>query len=172
MSEIVFIAKETAPNEGRVAASTDSVKKLKGLGFDVVVETGAGFLSRIPDTEYEKAGARIGAVADAKTADVVLRVRRPNSAEIAGYKSGAIVIAIMDPYGNEDAVAEMAKAGLSAFAMELMPRITRAQSMDVLSSQSNLAGYKAVLAAANAYGRAFPMMMTAAGTVAAASTAL
>ncbi|KOF18107.1 MAG: Re/Si-specific NAD(P)(+) transhydrogenase subunit alpha [Ensifer adhaerens] len=168
MSEIVFIAKETDPNEGRVAASPDSVKKLKGLGFDVVVETGAGSRSRIPDAEYEKAGARIGAIADAKSADVVLRVRRPNSAEIAGYKSGAIVIAIMDPYGNEDAVAEMAKAGLSAFAMELMPRITRAQSMDVLSSQANLAGYQAVIDAACEYDRALPMMMTAAGTVPAA----
>ncbi|MDK1490660.1 Re/Si-specific NAD(P)(+) transhydrogenase subunit alpha [Sinorhizobium sp. 7-81] len=168
MSEIVFIAKETDAHEGRVAGSVESVKKLKSLGFDVVVEAGAGLRSRIPDAEYEKIGARIGSTADAASADVVLKVRRPASAEIASYKSGAIVIAIMDPYGNEAAIAAMAQAGLTAFAMELMPRITRAQSMDVLSSQANLAGYQAVIDAACEYDRALPMMMTAAGTVPAA----
>lgn len=99
---------------------------------------------------------------------MVLKVRRPTLSEIAGYKSGAVVIAIMDPYGNDEAIAALARAGLSAFAMELMPRITRAQSMDVLSSQANLAGYQAVIEAAAVYDRAVPMMMTAAGTVPAA----
>ncbi|WP_436102824.1 Re/Si-specific NAD(P)(+) transhydrogenase subunit alpha [Pararhizobium sp. LjRoot238] len=164
----MFIPKETSESEGRVAASPESVKKLKTLGFEVVVEAGAGTLSRIPDSEFEKAGARIGSIADAGGADVVLKVRRPTSSEVASYKSGAIVLAIMDPYGNDEAFDEMAKAGLSAFAMELMPRITRAQSMDVLSSQANLAGYQAVIDAAYEFDRAMPMMMTAAGTVPAA----
>ncbi|CAN7344561.1 Re/Si-specific NAD(P)(+) transhydrogenase subunit alpha [Pararhizobium sp. LjRoot238] len=168
MAETVFIPLETVPGEGRVGGSPDSVKKLKTLGFEVVVEAGAGTLSRIPDSEFEKAGARIGSVADAGGADVLLKVRRPSSAEIASYKSGAVVLAIMDPYGNDEALGEMAKAGLSAFAMELMPRITRAQSMDVLSSQANLAGYQAVIDAAYEFDRAMPMMMTAAGTVPAA----
>ncbi|MCA1491963.1 Re/Si-specific NAD(P)(+) transhydrogenase subunit alpha [Ensifer sp. NBAIM29] len=168
MSEIVFIAKESDPNEPRVAGSVESVRKLASLGFEVVVEAGAGLTSRILDTEYEKAGARIGTTKDAKSADVVLKVRRPTVDEIKSYKPGALVIAIMDPYGNEEAIAAMAKAGLTAFAMELMPRITRAQSMDVLSSQANLAGYQAVIDAAHEYDRALPMMMTAAGTVPAA----
>ncbi|OHV75498.1 Re/Si-specific NAD(P)(+) transhydrogenase subunit alpha [Ensifer sp. LCM 4579] len=168
MSEIVFIAKESDPNEPRVAGSVESVRKLASLGFEVVVEAGAGLTSRILDTDYEKAGARIGTAKDAKSADVVLKVRRPTVDEIKGYKPGALVIAIMDPYGNEEAIAAMAKAGLTAFAMELMPRITRAQSMDVLSSQANLAGYQAVIDAAYEYDRALPMMMTAAGTVPAA----
>jgi NAD(P) transhydrogenase subunit alpha len=167
MASTVYVARETE-GEPRVAASPDTVKKMKSLGLDVVVEAGAGTLSRIPDSEFEKAGARIGASTDAASADVVLKVRRPNADEIRGYKSGAIVIAIMDPYGNEAAIAEMAAAGLTAFAMELMPRITRAQSMDVLSSQANLAGYQAVIDAAEVYDRAMPMMMTAAGTVPAA----
>ncbi|APG92548.1 Re/Si-specific NAD(P)(+) transhydrogenase subunit alpha [Sinorhizobium americanum] len=168
MSQIVFIARESDSDEPRVAASVESVKKLKSLGFDVVVEAGAGMRSRVPDAEFEKAGARIGSAADAKSADVILKVRRPTAEEVTGYRSGAIVIAIMDPYGNEAAIAAMAEAGLTAFAMELMPRITRAQSMDVLSSQANLAGYQAVVDAANEYDRALPMMMTAAGTVPAA----
>ncbi|TCU15831.1 Re/Si-specific NAD(P)(+) transhydrogenase subunit alpha [Rhizobium sullae] len=168
MGNIVFIAKESTGSETRVAASAETVKKMKNLGFDIVVEAGAGAQSRIPDSEFEAAGARIGSASDAATADVVLKVRRPTEAEIAGYKSGAVVIAIMDPYGNDEVIAAMAKAGLSVFAMELMPRITRAQSMDVLSSQANLAGYQAIIEAAAAYDRALPMMMTAAGTVPAA----
>ncbi|MFT4183471.1 MAG: Re/Si-specific NAD(P)(+) transhydrogenase subunit alpha [Rhizobium sp.] len=168
MGNLVFVAKETVADETRVAASVETVKKMKGLGFEVVVEAGAGALSRIPDGEYEAIGARIGTAKDAKRADVILKVRRPTRKEIGGYKSGAIVIAIMDPYGNEAALVEMAKAGLTSFAMELMPRITRAQSMDVLSSQANLAGYQAVIEAAAVYDRALPMMMTAAGTVPAA----
>ncbi|MDH7804513.1 MULTISPECIES: Re/Si-specific NAD(P)(+) transhydrogenase subunit alpha [unclassified Rhizobium] len=168
MQQSIFIPLETSAGESRVGGSPDSVKKLKTLGFDVVVEAGAGTLSRIPDSEFEKAGARIGSAADAASADVVLKVRRPSSAEVAGYKSGAVVLAIMDPYGNEQALDDMANAGVSAFAMELMPRITRAQSMDVLSSQANLAGYQAVIDAAAEFDRAMPMMMTAAGTVPAA----
>ncbi len=168
MGEVVFVARETDPAESRVAASVETVKKMKALGFDVIVEAGAGTASRISDADFSAAGATIGAAADAKGADVVLKVRRPTAAEIKSYKSGAIVIAIMDPYGNDKALAGMAKAGLTTFAMELMPRITRAQSMDVLSSQANLAGYQAVIDAAAEFDRAMPMMMTAAGTVPAA----
>ena len=151
-----------------MAASPDTVKRLAGLGFDVVVEAGAGLGSRIPDEDFTRAGAVVGSAADAARADVVLKVRRPTEAELKGYKRGAAVIAIMDPYGNESALAALAGAGVSAFAMELMPRITRAQVMDVLSSQANLAGYQAVIDAAAEYDRALPMMMTAAGTVPAA----
>jgi NAD(P) transhydrogenase subunit alpha len=146
------------------------VKRLVGFGFDVIVETGAGTASRIPDEEFAKAGASIGKASDAGKADVVLKVRRPTDAELKGYRKGAAVLATMDPYGNDAAVAAMAKAGITAFAMEFMPRITRAQVMDVLSSQANLAGYQAVIDAAAEYDRALPMMMTAAGTVPAAKT--
>jgi NAD(P) transhydrogenase subunit alpha len=168
VAALVFIARETVEGEPRVAGSPDTVKKMKALGLDVVVEAGAGILSRIPDDAFEKLGARIGAASDASSADVVLKVRRPTAAELKGYKPGAVVIATMDPYGNEDAIAEMAGASLTTFAMELMPRITRAQSMDILSSQANLAGYQSVIDAASVYDRAMPMMMTAAGTVPAA----
>ncbi|MCO7727138.1 Re/Si-specific NAD(P)(+) transhydrogenase subunit alpha [Brucella intermedia] len=168
MAQTLFIPKESDPNESRVAASAETVKKFIALGFDVVVEKGAGEKSRIPDAEFTAAGARIGTAADAKTADVVLKVRRPSDAELKGYKSGAALFAMLDPYGHEDAVAALAKAGISAFTMEFMPRITRAQVMDVLSSQANLAGYQAVIDAAEVYDRAMPMMMTAAGTVPAA----
>jgi NAD(P) transhydrogenase subunit alpha len=165
---LIFVPKEADPAEPRVAASPDTVKRLIGLGFEIVIESGAGLQSRIVDADYAGAGATIGTSADAARADVVLKVRRPTDAELKGYKSGAAVIAIMDPYGNETALGAMAKAGVTGFAMELMPRITRAQSMDVLSSQANLAGYQAVIDGAAAYDRALPMMMTAAGTVPAA----
>ncbi|MBM7331345.1 Re/Si-specific NAD(P)(+) transhydrogenase subunit alpha [Ochrobactrum sp. C6C9] len=168
MAQTLFIPLESDPNETRVAASAETVKKFIALGFDVVVEKGAGEKSRIPDAEFTAAGARIGTAADAKTADVVLKVRRPTDTELKGYKSGAALFAMLDPYGHEDAVAALAKAGVSAFTMEFMPRITRAQVMDVLSSQANLAGYQAVIDAAEVYDRAMPMMMTAAGTVPAA----
>ncbi|MBB1250240.1 Re/Si-specific NAD(P)(+) transhydrogenase subunit alpha [Rhizobium sp. G21] len=168
MGSLIFVAKETEGAEPRVAASPDTVKKMKALGFDVVVEAGAGYASRIPDAEFEKMGSRVGSGSDAASADVVLKVRRPTATELAGYKPGAIVLGVMDPYGNDEALQAMAAAGVSAFAMELMPRITRAQSMDVLSSQANLAGYQAVIDAASEYDRAMPMMMTAAGTVPAA----
>src|SRR5690606_3040740 len=120
------------------------------------------------DEEFSKAGAAIGKASDAATADVVLKVRRPTDKELKGYKKGAAVLAIMDPYGNDAAIAALAKAGVTAFSMEFMPRITRGRSMDVLSSQANLAGYQAVIDAAAEYDRALPMMMTAAGTVPAA----
>jgi NAD(P) transhydrogenase subunit alpha len=139
-----------------------------GLGAEVAVEPGAGERSGILDADYAAAGANVAAKDAIKGADVVLKVRRPTAAELKSYKKGALVIAIMDPYGNAAALKAMADAGVVAFAMELMPRITRAQSMDVLSSQANLAGYRAVIDAAAEYGRAFPMMMTAAGTVPAA----
>ena len=170
MGQTVFIPREVDPTEGRVAASPETAKRLVGLGFDVVVEAGAGADSRIPDEEFAKVGAAIGKAADAGRADVVLKVRRPTDAELKGYRKGAAVLATMDPYGNDAAVAAMAKAGITAFAMEFMPRITRAQVMDVLSSQANLAGYQAVIDAAYEYDRALPMMMTAAGTVPAAKT--
>ena len=168
MGQTIFIPREVDANESRVAVSPDTVKRLAGLGFDVVVEAGAGLASRIPDEEFAKAGASIGRTADIAAADVVLKVRRPTEAELKNYKKGAAVLATMDPYGNDAAVAALAKAGVTAFAMEFMPRITRAQVMDVLSSQANLAGYQAVIDAAAEYDRALPMMMTAAGTVPAA----
>ena len=164
----LFVPVERSDGETRVALSPDTAKKLAALGFDVVVESGAGEMSRIPDRQFEAAGARIGKAADGSDADVVLKVRRPTPKESKGYKSGALVIASMDPYGHEKDVEAMASAGISAFAMEFMPRITRAQVMDVLSSQANLAGYQAVVEAAATYDRALPMMMTAAGTVPAA----
>ena len=168
MAQTVFIPKESDPAEPRVAASPDTVKRMKALGLDVVVEAGAGLLSRIADSDFEKAGATTGSAGAAAQADIVLKVRRPSAEEARSYKSGAIVIATMDPYGRQAEVEALAEAGLSAFAMEFMPRISRAQVMDVLSSQANLAGYQAVIDAAAAYDRALPMMMTAAGTVPAA----
>ena len=163
----IAIAKEIDAAEPRVAATPDTVKKFKSLGIDVAVEPGAGLKSGVLDADYEAAGAVVSADA-VKDADLVIKVKRPEAAELAAYKKGALVIAIMDPYGNDAALKTLADAGVSAFAMELMPRITRAQVMDVLSSQANLAGYRAVVEAAEAFGRAFPMMMTAAGTVPAA----
>jgi proton-translocating NAD(P)+ transhydrogenase subunit alpha len=163
----IAVAREVDPGEDRVSATPETVKKMKALGADVMVEPGAGAKSGIPDDEYTAAGAVVSADA-AKDADVVLRVRRPAAADLVSYKKGALVFAIMDPYGHEAAIKTMADAGITAFAMELMPRITRAQSMDVLSSQANLAGYRAVIDASAEYGRALPMMMTAAGTVPAA----
>ena len=163
----IAVARETDANEPRVAASPETVKKFKSFGADVAVARGAGVASGILDADYEAAGATISDTPTAN-ADIVLKVRRPEAGELAGYKKGALVIAIMDPYGNDAALKAMADAGLAAFAMELMPRITRAQSMDVLSSQANLAGYRAVIDGAYEYGRALPMMMTAAGTVPAA----
>jgi H+-translocating NAD(P) transhydrogenase subunit alpha len=163
----IAVARETDSAEDRVGATPETVRKMKSLGAEVVVEPGAGGKSGFPDTEYTAAGATI--VKDAvKDADVVLKVRRPGALEVGLYKPGALVIAIMDPFGNESALQALAGAGIVAFAMELMPRITRAQSMDVLSSQANLAGYRAVIDGAAEYGRALPMMMTAAGTVPAA----
>ncbi len=163
----VAVTAEIDGNEPRVAATPETVKKLIGLGADVAVEPGAGIKSGILDGDYTAAGASV--TKEAVTgADIVLKVRRPLASELPRLKKGTIVIAIMDPYGHEDALRAMADAEIIAFAMELLPRITRAQSMDVLSSQANLAGYRAVIDAAEEYGRALPMMMTAAGTVPAA----
>jgi H+-translocating NAD(P) transhydrogenase subunit alpha len=164
----IAVMRETDSGEPRVAATPDTIKKLIALGAEVAVEANAGDRSGILDSEYTAAGASVASKDAAKQADVVLKVRRPTAAELKGYKKGALVLAIMDPYGNQAALTAMADAGIVAFAMELMPRITRAQSMDVLSSQANLAGYRAVIDAGAEYGRAFPMMMTAAGTVPAA----
>ncbi|MCL4671387.1 MAG: NAD(P) transhydrogenase subunit alpha [Sphingomonadaceae bacterium] len=165
----IAILKERAPGETRVAATPETVKKFIALGATVAVEKGAGLAAAITDAAYAEAGAEVGtAAATAKGADIVLGVQAPDPTSLKGVNAGAWVAATFDPFRETARVEAYAKAGLEALAMEFMPRITRAQSMDVLSSQSNLAGYKAVIAAANQYGRAFPMMMTAAGTVQAA----
>ena len=163
----VAVAAEVDADEPRVAATPETVKKMIALGVEVAVEPGAGVKSGILDADFSAAGASVSKDAVAG-ADIVLKVRRPLASELARFKRGAIVIAIMDPNGHEDALRALAEAGIVAFAMELLPRITRAQVMDVLSSQANLAGYRAVIDAAAEYGRALPMMMTAAGTVPAA----
>ncbi|MGE0118153.1 MAG: Re/Si-specific NAD(P)(+) transhydrogenase subunit alpha [Dongiaceae bacterium] len=172
----IGIPRERRENEARVAVSPDTVKKLAALGAEIMIETGAGLGSAIPDGAYAAAGARI-AVDEAEAlrdADLVLKVQRPLTAaeggpdEVALMKRGAALIGILAPYASKDLVAAYAAQGVDAFAMEFLPRITRAQTMDVLSSQANLAGYRAVIEAAAAFGRAFPMMMTAAGTVPAA----
>ncbi len=163
----IAVSRETEAGEPRVAATPETVRKLKALGAEVAVAPGAGAGSGIPDADFEAAGATVGDGAESD-ADIVLRVRRPSGSEVGSYKKGAIVVAMMDPYGNDAALRALADAGVTAFAMELMPRITRAQSMDVLSSQANLAGYRAVIDASAEYGRALPMMMTAAGTIPAA----
>jgi NAD(P) transhydrogenase subunit alpha len=165
---LIGVAAETEPGETRVAASPETVKKFVGLGAQVAVERGAGLQAGFVDADYESAGARLVAADEALGADLVLKVRRPSAAELGLVKGGAVVIAIMDPYGHPEAIEAMAKTGAAVFAMELMPRITRAQVMDVLSSQANLAGYRAVIDASAEYGRALPMMMTPAGTVPAA----
>lgn len=168
----IAVPAETQGAETRVAVTPETVRKFIGLGAEVAVEKGAGLASGITDADYETAGATIAKDAEEalKGAAIVLKVRRPAKAELATLPAGALVVGIMDPYGNEAAVEGLAKANVAAFAMEFMPRITRAQAMDVLSSQANLAGYQAVIDAAAEYDRALPMMMTAAGTVPAAKT--
>jgi len=165
---LIGVVAETDPRETRVAATAETVKKFIALGAEVAFERGAGARAGVTDGEYESAGGRATDRAGAFAADVLLKVRRPSAEELPELKAGALVIAIMDPYGRNAEVEAIAKAGVAAFAMELMPRITRAQVMDVLSSQANLGGYRAVIDAAEEYGRAFPMMMTPAGTVPAA----
>ncbi len=169
----IAIPKERRPGERRAAASPETVKKFVALGAEVVVETGLGAGADIPDSHYAEAGASIAPDAKAALgdADMVLKVQRPMTAaegldEAALLKKGAVLVAMLQPLQQREQVKGYAAAGIDAYAMELMPRITRAQSMDVLSSQSNLAGYKAVLDAAAVFGRAFPMMMTSAGTIA------
>lgn len=164
----IGIPKETRANETRVAATPETVKKFKALGVDVLVERGAGAPANFSDADYGAAGASVVGTAEAFGADIVLKVARPTGEELKLLPRGAMLAAILAPYADKALVAQYAAAGVNSFAMEFMPRITRAQSMDVLSSQSNLAGYKAVIDAAGLFGRAFPMMMTAAGTIAAA----
>lgn len=165
----IAVLRETAQGETRVSASPETVKKFIALGATISIEKGAGAGASIGDSDYETAGASVGSLASVlKDADIVLGVQGPDPKALTGMKSGAWLIAGLDPFGQRARVDAYAKAGVEALAMEFMPRITRAQSMDILSSQSNLSGYKAVIEAASVYGRAFPMMMTAAGTVSAA----
>jgi len=167
---VIAVTKERRAGETRVAATPETVKKLIGAGFSVTVEKGAGEGASYLDADYEAAGATLAK--DAKTAlakaDILFKVRAPEAAEIAALRPGTIVAASLNPYGDKAALQALAKAKATAFAMEFIPRITRAQVMDVLSSQANLAGYRAVIEGAEAYGKAMPMMMTAAGTIAAA----
>ncbi|MEA2999135.1 MAG: H+-translocating transhydrogenase subunit alpha [Sphingomonadales bacterium] len=163
------VLKETAEGERRVAATAETVRKFIALGAVVAVEAGAGAGASIADADYEAAGASVAGHDDAlKDADAILAVQGPDPGSLGSARAGALVVAALDPFRQRERVQGYAAAGLEALAMEFMPRITRAQSMDILSSQSNLAGYKTVLDAAAEYGRAFPMMMTAAGTIAAA----
>jgi NAD(P) transhydrogenase subunit alpha len=165
----IAVLKEQSEGERRVAATPETVKKFIALGASLAVEAGAGLCAAISDPEYAAAGATIGSRSEVLSgAEAVFAVQGPEPQSLAGAAPGALVAAILNPFGERPRVDAYASAGLQALALEFMPRITRAQSMDVLSSQSNLAGYKAVLDAAAEYGRAFPMMMTAAGTIAAA----
>jgi len=164
----IAVLRERATGESRVSATPETVKKFIGLGATVSVESSAGATASIADDDYRAAGAEVLTEGAAKGADIVLGVQGPEADLLSGVKPGAWIVAGLDPFGRRDRVDAYAAAGLEALAMEFIPRITRAQSMDILSSQSNLAGYKAVIVAADLYGRAFPMMMTAAGTVSAA----
>ena len=170
MASRIAIIQETSESEPRVAATPDTVRKFIGQGLSVTVETGAGLAASFPDAAYAEAGATVVASASEAlaAADLVLKVRAPNPAEIAAMKPGAILAGLLNPYQDKPLLAALAERKVTAFAMEFVPRITRAQVMDALSSQANLAGYRAVIEAAEVYGRALPMMMTAAGTVAAA----
>jgi H+-translocating NAD(P) transhydrogenase subunit alpha len=167
---VLAVTKERRAGETRVAVTPDAAKKLIALGFEVVVEAGAGLAASVPDADYAAAGAKIVATPTEAlaAADLVLKVRAPADEEIAVLKSGAIVVGLLNPFQDREALGELAEQGAIVFAMEFVPRITRAQAMDALSSQANLAGYRSVIEAAEVYGRAMPMMMTAAGTVAAA----
>ncbi len=163
----IGIPAETRQGETRVAATPETVKKLVAAKHQVVVQSGAGIAASITDEAFSAAGAQIGSAADALGAEMVLKVRAPSADERASMRSGSVLVGMLNPF-DADNIQAMAASGLSAFALEAAPRITRAQSMDVLSSQANIAGYKAVLMAANAYQRFMPMLMTAAGTVKAA----
>jgi H+-translocating NAD(P) transhydrogenase subunit alpha len=164
----IAILTENAAGETRVAATPETVKKISALGHEVIVQMGAGAQASFPDALYEAAGAKLAVDGGIASADLVLKVRRPNEGEIAAMKPGAGFASLLEPYGDTATIEALAKAKVDALAMEFIPRISRAQSMDALSSQANLAGYRAVVEAAALYGRAFPMMMTAAGTIAAA----
>lgn len=165
----IAVLKETAAGETRVAATPETVKKFIALGAAVSVEKGAGLSASISDAEYEAAGANlVTAAAAAKDAEIILSVQGPDPKALKGVAKGAWIVAGLDPFGQRNRVDAYAAAGVEALAMEFMPRVTRAQGFDILSSQSNLSGYKAVIDSAAAYGKAFPMMMTAAGTITAA----
>jgi H+-translocating NAD(P) transhydrogenase subunit alpha len=165
---IIGIPRETRQGETRVAATPETVKKLAASGkHQIVVEAGAGVHSSIPDADFQAAGARVGSAAETLGADIVLKVRGPTAEELPKLKRGALLIGLLNPF-DQAAIQSIAGVGVSGFALERLPRISRAQSMDVLSSQANIAGYKAVIIAANVYGRFMPMLMTAAGTVKAA----
>ncbi len=163
----IGIPAESRPGETRVAATPETVKKYVAAKHQVIVQSGAGVASSITDEAYQAAGATIGAAADAFGADLVLKVRAPSEQERSLIKSGTVVVGMLNPFDSEN-IAAMAAHGITAFSLEAAPRITRAQSLDVLSSQANIAGYKAVMLAANTYQRFMPMLMTAAGTVKAA----
>jgi len=158
---------EIRRGETRVAATPETVKKLIGQGHQVVIQKDAGVQASQPDSAYEAVGASIGSAADALGAEIVLKVRAPEAAELKHLKNGSVLIGMLDPFDNHN-IEAMAAQGITAFSLEAAPRTTRAQSMDVLSSQANIAGYKAVMIAANEYQRFMPMLMTAAGTVKAA----
>jgi len=165
---LIGIPRETRPGETRVAATPETVKKMAGSGkHEIVVESGAGVASSIPDEQYAAVGARIGSREQALGADIVLKVRGPSPEELPQVKQGALLVGLLNPF-DKDAIGAYANAGVTGFELEWLPRITRAQSMDVLSSQANIAGYKAVVITAAEYGRFMPMLMTAAGTVKAA----
>ncbi|WP_033924577.1 NAD(P) transhydrogenase subunit alpha [Sphingomonas sp. 35-24ZXX] len=165
----IAVLKEQASGERRVSASPETVKKFITLGAEVAVETGAGEFASVSDADFAAAGATVGSRADVVgDADIIFGVQGPDPDSLAGAKPGAMIAASLNPFGERARIDAYAAAGFQALALEFMPRITRAQSMDILSSQSNLAGYKAVLDGAAEYGKAFPMMMTAAGTVSAA----
>jgi NAD(P) transhydrogenase subunit alpha len=160
---LIGIPRETRPGEARVAATPETVKKMAASGVHaVVVESGAGLGSSVPDADFVAAGARIGDAAEALGADLVLKVRSPTPEELPRLKSGGVLVGLLTPY-DAAAVEACAGSGVTGFALESLPRISRAQSMDVLSSQANIAGYKAVMIAANEYARFVPMLMTAAG---------
>ena len=162
----IAVLKEVAAGETRCAAIPETVKKFIGLGAEVAVEAGAGDSAGVSDADLEAAGAKTGdRKATLSGADIILCINGPDAGSLKGAAAGVIVVGALDPLRRKQVIEDYASAGLQALAMEWMPRITRAQSMDILSSQSNLAGYKAVVDAAAAFGRAFPMMMTAAGTV-------
>jgi len=166
----IAVLRERGAGERRVAATPETVRKFVALGAEVAIERGAGLEASIPDADYASAGAQVAgsAVEAVRSADIVLGVQGPDPGRLTGANPGAWLVASLDPFARRDRIDAYAAAGIEALAMEFMPRITRAQSMDILSSQSNLSGYKAVIDAAGVYGRAFPMMMTAAGTISAA----
>jgi NAD(P) transhydrogenase subunit alpha len=164
----IAVLKESAPGETRVSATPDTVKKVIAAGHSVSVQTGAGVAASYPDDLYKAVGAEISSDGGIGAADLVTKVRRPADSEIGAIRAGAGFASLLEPYGDRAVIEKLAKAKIDAIAMEFIPRISRAQSMDALSSQANLAGYRAVIEASEIYGRAFPMMMTAAGTIAAA----